>query len=245
MNFIKAKSWKWFSHKPHGITLLTRRDITKVTHERSVSASQWKGTYTSLLLPIAQISLIRLSTIIIYGDGHSRKSGFFKQTKGWGISSKDRLVDLSWEAARQYNSPCIKRILKQGRANGLKFTSDCSMLVIYIFIYKKLQNHMCISQFNKWLLSSLLNMIQVVELCNVARGLCHLLVRLLHGFNITTIVRTSRSTPSNTFIQCFGRLLDIIGRDLSVFKTNPCITSISNVHLFMWVLRIWSWDAPT
>lgn len=47
-----------------------------------VPASQWKGTYTSLLLPIAQISLTRLSTIIIYGDGHSSKSWLVKQTKG-------------------------------------------------------------------------------------------------------------------------------------------------------------------
>ena len=31
--------------------------------------------------------------------------------------------------------PCTKRILGQGRTNGLKFTSDCMTLLIYLFIY--------------------------------------------------------------------------------------------------------------
>ena len=33
---------------------------------------------------------------------------------------------------KQFTSPYTKRILDLGRANGLKFTSDCLMLVIYV-----------------------------------------------------------------------------------------------------------------
>ena len=36
---------------------------------------------------------------------------------------------------RQRTPTCTKRILEQGRANKVKFTSDCPMLVIYLFIY--------------------------------------------------------------------------------------------------------------
>ena len=37
---------------------------------------------------------------------------------------------------RQLTPPCIKRILEQGRTNGLKFTSDCLTLVIIYLLFK-------------------------------------------------------------------------------------------------------------
>jgi hypothetical protein len=64
------------------------------------------------------------STLLDWGGGLKRK-------KGREAGRKPRARPLQ---GRQQTPSCTKRILEQGRANGLKFTSDCPRLDIYLFL---------------------------------------------------------------------------------------------------------------
>jgi hypothetical protein len=48
--------------------------------------------------------------------------------------------------SKQQTPPCTKKILKQGGANRLKFTSDCLTLVIYLFLKLSLHHFYVIPQ---------------------------------------------------------------------------------------------------
>ena len=67
---------------------------------------------------------------LVGGSNPTVISSFYFTEKTSQVGRKPRAHPTQ---GRQYTLPNTKRILEQGRANGLKLTSDCLTLVIYLF----------------------------------------------------------------------------------------------------------------